>query len=66
MNRVQSYAFIVALAGAALVAFCAYAFSAPVDMSNVIVASLVDLRTFGFLLGLAALVGGALCWLCAK
>jgi hypothetical protein len=66
VNKTQSYATIVALVGAALVAFCAYAFSAPVDMSNAITASLVDLRTCGFLLGLGAVVGGAIFGLCAK
>jgi hypothetical protein len=57
---------IVALAGAALMAFCAYAFSAPIDASNVIIARLADLRTCGLLLGLGGIVGGALFWLCAK
>lgn len=51
---------IVALSGAALMAFCAYAFSAPVDMSNAVTVSFVDLRTCGFLLGLSTAVGGVL------
>ena len=66
MNKAQSYAIIVVLIGVALMAFCAYAFGAPVDMSNVITASLVDLRTCGLILGLGGIVGGALFWLCAK
>ena len=66
MNKAQSYSIIVALSGAALMAFCVYAFSAPIDMSNAVAASLIDLRTCGFLLGLGAAVGGAIYGLCAK
>ena len=60
MNKAQSYAIIVAVIGAALVAFCAYAFTAPVDMSNAMTTNLINLRTCGFLLGLGVAVGGLL------
>ena len=66
MNKAQSYAIIVALIGAALLVFCASSFSAPINTSNVITAGIDNLRPCGFLLGLAAVVGGAFFWLCAK
>ena len=66
MSKALSRAIIVALSGAALMAFCAYAFSAPLDLSNATAVSLLNLRTCGFLLGLSTAVGGAIFGLCAR
>lgn len=66
ISKGQLRAIIVALGGAALMAFCAYAFSAPLDLSNATAVSLLNLRTCGFLLGLSAAVGGTIFGLCAR